>query len=91
MSNKQANRAGTIRQFEIFQAKDGGESVDASPAVTDIKYYENVLSPSVNLTVVITETGESDKKTFGNKGMLNGLPIRGGNACLLYTSPSPRD
>ena len=80
MSNKQANRAGTIRQFEIFQAKDGGESIDASPAVTDIKYYENVLSPSVNLTVVITETGESDKKTFGSRGMLNGLPIRGGNA-----------
>ena len=101
MSNKQANRAGTIRQFEIFQAKDGGESIDASPAVTDIKYYENVLSPSVNLTVVIAETGESDKKTFGSRGMLNGLPIRGGNAshiiiedhegCLLYTSPSPRD
>ena len=80
MANKQANRAGTIRQFEIFQAKDGGESIDASPAVTDIKYYENVLSPSVNLTVVITETGESDKKTFGSRGMLNGLPIRGGNA-----------
>ena len=80
MSNKQANRAGTIREFKIFQAKDGGESIDASPAVTDIKYYENVLSPSVNLTAIITETGESDKKSFGNKGMLDGLPIRGGNA-----------
>ena len=80
MSNKQANRAGTIREFKIFQAKDGGESIDASPAVTDIKYYENVLSPSVNLTVVIAETGESDKKSFGNRGMLDGLPIRGGNA-----------
>ena len=80
MANKQANRAGTIRQFEIFQAQDGGESIDASPAVTDIKYYENVLSPSVNLTAIITETGESDKKSFGNKGMLDGLPIRGGNA-----------
>ena len=80
MSNKQANRAGTIREFKIFQAKDGGESIDASPAVTDIKYYENILSPSVNLTAVITETGESDKKSFGNKGMLDGLPIRGGNA-----------
>tara|TARA_Y100001963_G_scaffold157444_1_gene253690 strand:+ start:216 stop:827 length:612 start_codon:yes stop_codon:yes gene_type:complete len=80
MSNKQANRAGTIREFKIFQAKDGGESIDASPAVTDIKYYENILSPSVNLTAIITETGESDKKSFGNKGMLDGLPIRGGNA-----------
>ena len=79
MSNKQANRAGTIREFKIFQAKDGGESIDASPGVTDIKYYENILSPSVNLTAIITETGESDKKSFGNKGMLDGLPIRGGN------------
>ena len=80
MANKQANRAGTIREFEIFQAKDGGESIDASPGITDIKYYENILSPSVNLTAIVTETGESDKKSFGNKGMLDGLPIRGGNA-----------
>ena len=79
MASKQATRAGNIREFEIFQT-DGGESIDASPAVTDIRYYENVLSPTVTLSAVITETGESDKKSFGNKGMLDGLPIRGGNA-----------
>jgi len=79
MASKQATRAGNIREFEIFQT-DGGKSIDASPAVTDIRYYENVLSPTVTLSAVITETGESDKKSFGNKGMLDGLPIRGGNA-----------
>ena len=79
MASKQSTRAGNIREFEIFQT-DGGESIDASPAVTDIRYYENVLSPTVTLSAVITETGESDKKSFGNKGMLDGLPIRGGNA-----------
>ena len=79
MASKQSTRAGNIREFEIFQT-DGGKSIDASPAVTDIRYYENVLSPTVTLSAVITETGESDKKSFGNKGMLDGLPIRGGNA-----------
>ena len=88
MSSKLSTRTGNIREFKIFQAKDGGESIDASPAVTDIKYYENILSPSVNLTAVITETGESDKKSFGNKGMLDGLPIRGGNASHIIIAVS---
>ena len=78
MSNL-STRAGNIRKFEIYQAKDGGGFVDASGAVTDIKYYEDILSNSISLNVIITESGESDSKTLGNKGMLDGLPIRGGN------------
>ena len=48
MSNL-STRAGNIRKFEIYQAKDGGGFVDASGAVTDIKYYEDILSNSISL------------------------------------------
>jgi len=78
MANKRSSGTGNIREFELFQAKDGGESIDASNGVVDIKYYEDVLSNSVSLTAIIAETGGSDKKSFGNIGILDGLPIRGG-------------
>jgi len=77
MSTKLSTQPGNIREFKIFQAKDGGNSVDASAVVVDIKYYEDVLSNSVSLSAIITESGESDNKKLGNKGILDGLPVRG--------------
>ena len=78
MSNKQSSLPGQILEFELFQAKDGGQSIDISSAVVEIRYYEDVLSNSVSLSAIVAETGGSDKKSFGNKGVLDGLPIRGG-------------
>ena len=80
MATKQSSLAGNIREFEIFQAKEGGggKSIDASEAIVDIKYYEDVLSNSVSLTATVVESGETDKKDVGNVGILDGLPIRGG-------------
>ncbi len=78
MSNKQSSLPGQILEFELFQAKDGGESIDISEAVVEIRYYEDVLSNSVSLSAIVAETGGSNKKSFGNKGVLDGLPIRGG-------------
>ena len=82
MSNKSSALPGDIREFELFQAKDGGKSIDASGAVVDIKYYEDILSNSVSLSAIITETGESDSDV-GNVGMLDGLPIRGGEPSTI--------
>ena len=56
-SSKVSTREGNIREFILHQAKDGGNSIDASDAVVDIKYYEDVLSNSVSLSVIITESG----------------------------------
>ena len=78
MSSKASTRSGNIREFNIFQAKDGGNSIDASGVVSDIKYYEDILSNTVSLSAIITESGESDNDKLGNKGILDGLPIRGG-------------
>jgi hypothetical protein len=76
--NKQSTRTGNIREFKIFEAKQGGKFVDAAAAIVDIKYYENILSNTISLNVIVTETGESNS-SIGNKGMLDALPIRGGN------------
>ena len=83
MSSKLSTRTGNIREFKIFQAKNGGNSADASGVAVDIKYYENILSNTVSLSAIITETGESQNKKLGNKGMLDGLPIRGGEPCTI--------
>ena len=82
MSNL-STRTGNIREFKIFQAKDGGNSADASGVVVDIKYYENILSNTVSLSAIITESGESDNEKMGNKGILNGLPVRGGEPSTI--------
>ena len=83
MSNKLSTQPGNIREFKIFQAKDGGTSIDASGVVVDIKYYEDILSNSVSLSAIITESGESDNEKMGNKGILNGLPVRGGEPATI--------
>tara|TARA_A100001011_G_scaffold289316_1_gene300479 strand:- start:461 stop:1819 length:1359 start_codon:yes stop_codon:yes gene_type:complete len=83
MSSKLSTRTGNIREFKIFQAKNGGNSADASGVVVDIKYYENILSNTISLSAIITETGESQNKKLGNKGMLDGLPIRGGEPATI--------
>ena len=83
MSSKLSSRTGNIREFKIFQAKDGGKSIDASAVAVDIKYYEDVLSNTVSLSAIITESGESDEKKMGNKGILDGLPVRGGEPATI--------
>ena len=83
MSNKLSTQPGNIREFKIFQAEDGGTSIDASGVVVDIKYYEDILSNSVSLSAIITESGESDNEKMGNKGILNGLPVRGGEPATI--------
>ena len=86
MADNTATRAGNITRFQIYQAKNGGESVDMSAAAVDIRYYENVLSNSVSATAVIVETGFSDKTLGDNTkpvGIIDGLPIRGGEQVIL--------
>ena len=83
MASKVSTREGNIREFVLHQAKDGGNSIDASGAAVDIKYYEDVLSNTVSLSAIMTESGESDNKKMGNKGILDGLPVRGGEPATI--------
>ena len=78
MSSNQDTRVGNIQKFELRQAKSGGAKIDIDGAVVDLKYYESVLSNTVSLTTIITETGSTDSDKIGEKGILDGLPVRGG-------------
>jgi hypothetical protein len=86
MADNTSTRAGNITRFQIFQAKNNGESVDMSAGAVEIRYYENVLSNSVSATATIVETGFSDKN-FPDKtkpvGIIDGLPIRGGEQVFI--------
>ena len=84
MSNKLSTRTGDIKKFSIFQAKDGGKSVDILESIADIKYYEDVLSNTISLSVTISEAGGSfNKKEGGYVGILDGLPVRGGEPAII--------
>ena len=77
-------RSGNINKFQVFSTK-GNSSVDLSAGAQEIYYYESVLSNSVSLTSTIIETGYSltdSDKTF-NKGILDTLPIRGGEQVII--------
>ena len=71
---------GNIKKFRIFSTKTG-ESAELSGGVSDLRYYESVLSNSVTMSAVITESGfvATDKgDPVESQGVLDALPIRGG-------------
>ena len=84
MANNTNTRSGNIKLFQIFSTKGNG-SVDISGAAVDIRYYESVLSNSVSLTTTVIETGLSltESEETINKGLLDTLPIRGGEQVLI--------
>ena len=73
MLNNQNTRAGNIRQFEIFSSMNEGESIDLRAGITDLSYYEDILKNTVTLTIQVAEAGLG-----GNRGIVDHLPIRGG-------------
>ena len=72
-----------IKSTEIIK-KNNGTTIDISNSVTEIKYYEDILSNSVSLSAIIAETGETDDDKVGNKGILDGLPVRGGEPSTIH-------
>jgi hypothetical protein len=91
MADNTNTRVGNITQFQVFQAQDNGESVDLSAAVVELNYYESILSNSVSLTATVVETGFTDRKSNGdlkNKGMIDALPIRGGEQSFIIFNDS---
>ena len=73
---------GNITQFELFQA-NGESSIDISDSAVEIKYFENLLSNTKTLSIVVVETGNTEGGEANKKGVLDGLPVRGGEKALL--------
>jgi len=81
MINNQSSRAGNIGAF-VIQSADGSKSVDISPGIVELNYYENILSNSVSMTTAVVDTGYTDSDV-GNKGIVDGLPLRGGERAYI--------
>ena len=72
-------QAGSIDQFQIT-SNSGGGSRDMSAGVTDLRYYESILSNSITATAVINETGfvtSGEERAEASQGTVDSLPIRG--------------
>ena len=70
-------RAGDITKFTI------GGSPDFAAVVQELYYYEDVFQPSIEVKAIIEETGLTDSEKIGARGILDALPIRGGEEVRL--------
>ena len=73
-------RSGNIRVFDIFSSMGGG-MIDIRGGVTELSYFEDVLKNTITLTIQVTEAGLG-----GNKGIVDNLPIRGGEKANIIFS-----
>ena len=89
MTANSATRAGDITKF-LINSPDKSKSIDFSAVVQDIFYYENVFNPSIEVRATIMETGLTDKKDIGPFGILDNLPVRGGEEVLLDIEDNQR-
>jgi len=79
--------AGNIEEF-VISANTSERAVDLSAGVVEFKYYESILSNGITATAVIVETGYTDKGSDVKGGVLDGLPIRGGERTDIKISDS---
>ena len=86
MADNQSTRAGNITKFDI-QSTDGTKSIDISAGVVELNYYENILSNSVSMTAIVVDTGFTDSE-LGNVGIVDGLPLRGGELSDIVVEDS---
>lgn len=86
MADNQSTRAGNITKFDI-QSTDGTKSIDISAGVVELNYYENILSNSVSMTATVVDTGFTDSE-LGNVGIVDGLPLRGGELSDIVVEDS---
>jgi hypothetical protein len=76
MASNEAALSGNIKKFEV-------KSKDISQVSPEIKYYENVLSNTISATAIIAESGGLEPNQKEMIGLLDGLPIRGGEFVKL--------
>lgn len=62
-----------IQEFVIESLEKKSVSIDASGAVASIKYFEDLFSPAIFISVLIVNSD----------GLLSGIPIRGGERVRL--------
>lgn len=61
-----------IKEF-VIESLDGTKSIDALGCISSVKYYEDLFSPSIFISMVLVNTD----------GLLSSLPVRGGERVRL--------
>jgi hypothetical protein len=84
MSNQQVNPS-DIRSFVIFPT-NGEKERDITPLIQELKYYENILSNSITMSVIVVDSGGLEPYKDDMIGILDGLPIRGGERVAIEFS-----
>jgi hypothetical protein len=81
--------SGNIGYIKIYPSS-GGDSVDIRALVTELKLYEDILSPTLTMSLIVVEAGEVGViNSDGGKrpsDVLDGLPIRGGEKVEIQIS-----
>lgn len=69
-----------IDQF-IIESLDGKKSIDATSCIASIKYYEDLFSPSIFISMLVVNTS----------GLISSLPILGGERVRLKITQTATD
>ena len=64
--------ASNIKKCLIY-SNAGGDTVDITPGIIDLKYYESLLTNSIKLQVTFVDTGY----TINETSLIEGLPLVG--------------
>ena len=80
---------GNISKFKI-SSNVSDKALDLSGGVVEFRYYESVLSNSVTATAVVVDSGyEAEGESLkAAKGVLDSLPIRGGERTEMCYEPA---
>jgi hypothetical protein len=81
MSNTSATSS-TISKFTVFPT-NGDPERDIASLIMELKYYENLLSNSLTLSVIIADSGGLEQDKSDMIGILDGIPIRGGERVVI--------
>ena len=77
--NKIWTKGHEIKEFKVFPDDRGGDFVEMAPQLSYVKYYEDVVDPSIHVDISVTDA----------LGLINKLPVRSGSGVKLkYEHPS---
>jgi len=86
-------RDSNFTRFEIQASEDNGKTVDIREGIAAFSYYENILSNFITASVSVFEsaTREGSDRKGTTDGLLNYLPIRGGEEIRLVAVDSAKN
>ena len=79
MSGESKKSSQSLATAVIASNPDGAESADLSNGLTEVRYYESILSDTRTATLIYVDSGGS----INGKSVLDGLPITGGEKAII--------